>query len=146
VLFFRVTPNGQSHLYVIKGNRSALSQVIRELDRSGIAFRTIVQSSQSVAIYVVDEHGGELQTAARLAAKRLKATLSTLQGISEMIGDSDSAESPGRSFDQIIKSFEESHPGVGGQCSSAGRSGTSMSSVRKCVRGERRRQIGTEER
>jgi hypothetical protein len=127
VMFFRVTPKGQSRLYVLKGIRPALSQVIRELDRTGIAFRTIVQSSHGAAIYVVDEHGGALQTATRRAAKRLKATLSTLQGISEMIGDSDSAESAGRSFDQIIKSFEESHPDVGGQCSSAGRSGMLMS-------------------
>jgi hypothetical protein len=129
VLLFRVRIDGPSRLYVLKTNdgKLSLSQVLRELNRSGIAFRTLVRSPQGLVIYVVDEHSEELQSAARLAAKRLRARLSTLHGMSEMIGDSDSVEAAGRSFGQVIKSFEESHPEVGGQCSLAGGSGMLMS-------------------
>jgi hypothetical protein len=117
VLYFHPASTGGARIYALRPrrNNSNLTNVASIMERSGIAFRTLVPVKKTTIIFVVDLKG-ELRAKILTAARKLGATVSSEKGTAEFIGDDSSAEKAQRVFDQEINDFESKHPALPSPC------------------------------
>lgn len=120
-LYFRENSAGEGRMYILSPRRSkkSLASISKSLDKSGVAFRTLVPvSHRRTIIYVVDLKG-ELQSQVAVAARQLGARLVLVKGMGEFIGDDADREKAQQVFAGIIKDYEDAHPQIGRRCSRA---------------------------
>lgn len=117
VLYFRVHAGGGSKMYVLKVNRD-LSAVARQLDRSGIRYRTIVPGRRRVLVYVVDLDD-KLRERVNVAARRLGGRYGVMVGTGALIGDGEDRESARQVYRNVVSGYEASRPQAAGVCEDA---------------------------
>ena len=119
VLNFRETASGAARMYVIRiwTGRRTLDSISKTLDRSGVAFRTLVPlAHRRMLIYVVDLNN-ELSNQVVSAARRLGGLLSTIKGTGELIGDDTDRAKAQQVFTEEIRKFEDANAEVARRCS-----------------------------
>jgi hypothetical protein len=90
ILYFREDPSGEArmHILVLPPNRRDIASIAAELDSDGIENRTLVPQTKSILVYIVDLKN-ELRSKILIAARGLRARISSLRGSGEFIGDDD---------------------------------------------------------
>jgi hypothetical protein len=121
VLYFRRDPLGAARMFVLLVPRRNvdLAAIGSELDADGVENRTLILQRTSVLIYVVDLKN-ELTAKVVIAAKRLRARLSSLRGAGEFIGDDNDRDKARAVFDQEIMKYQAGHPGLPRTCGKKG--------------------------
>lgn len=121
ILYFRKKSSGEGRMYILstRRGRRSLASISKSLDKSGVAFRTLVPASHHRTIIYVVDLKGELQSKVRVAARRLGSRLAIVKGTGEFVGDDADREKAQQVFAGIIKDYEDEHPQVGRQCSLA---------------------------
>jgi hypothetical protein len=119
VLFFRQSDTGAARMYVLRirlGKRT-LNSVSKTLDRNGVPFRTLVPvNGRRMFIYVVDLTN-ELPNEVMRAARNLGASLTTIKGTGEFLGDDADRDKARQVFAGVIEQFENENPEVARRCS-----------------------------
>lgn len=111
VLYFHPQPEGEARIYALRPRtRMTFAAIVRILDRVGIEFRTLVPLRRRTLVYVVDLKR-ELAEKVRLAARRLRAGISSQRGNAEFVGD-DSAAQATAVFEKEIGKYERYHPNL----------------------------------
>jgi hypothetical protein len=116
VLYFHPQPAGGAKIYILKPRRQGgnLIAVANILERAGIAFRTLVPTRRATLIYVIDlKH--ELHAKVMIAAKRLRARVSSQTGNAAFVGD-DALPQAKIAFEKEINNYEKSHPSLPSVC------------------------------
>jgi hypothetical protein len=119
VLYFRQDSAGAGTMYILALRRvgASLSSISRTLDRNGVEFRSLVpQPKRRTVIYVVDLKS-ELEQKVKAAAQELGASIISIKGNGEFIGDDTDREKARQVFAGLIKEFEDAHPQIARQCS-----------------------------
>ena len=90
VLYFRENRSGEAwmHILVLPPNRRDIASIAAELDSDGIENRTLVPRTKGMLVYIVDLKN-ELRSKVSIAARGLRARISSLRGRGEFIGDED---------------------------------------------------------
>ncbi|HXD30806.1 MAG TPA: hypothetical protein VN643_06810 [Pyrinomonadaceae bacterium] len=116
ILYFHQTPRGAGRVYALylRPNLRDLSTIANKLEAGGLANRTIVSRSRRVTVFIVDLKN-ELKAKVTIAARRLKARVTTAPGQAEFIGDDDRSKAQ-EVFAQEISKYEASHPNVKRAC------------------------------
>lgn len=109
VLYFREHKGGGSRLHIFYPRTRKLFALARILDQAGIAFRTLVPLKHRTLVYVVDLRD-ELGERIPVAARKMKASVRTLKGFANFLGDSEDRQKAQVLFESEIKSFESRHP------------------------------------
>ena len=118
VLYFQQSAAGTGVMYILYPRRSSnLASVSKTLDRSGVAYRTLVPRPHRPAIVYVVDLKSELQKQILAAARRLRARLVVLKGTGEFIGDDSDRDKAQRVFSEVVEKFETAHPQTGRACS-----------------------------
>jgi hypothetical protein len=117
VLYFRPHADGPATLYVLRTRKQAvdLRSISSVLESSGVEFRTLAPSRNQIAVYIVDTTGG-LGERIISAARRLRASISTIKGTGEFIGSEVSANAADQAYSGVIAGFETRHPQVTTPC------------------------------
>jgi hypothetical protein len=117
VLYFRRSNSGTARMYILYPERRSRNLFIisRALDRAGITYRTLVPLRHRIVVYVVDLEN-ELQARLALAARRLRARVTSVSGTGIFIGD-DTDRSRGQAiFNLEIEKYQGAHPDLPSQC------------------------------
>jgi hypothetical protein len=117
VLYFHLQPAGAATLYILRPRRPvrSLVAVANILDLAGIAFRTLVPFRRGTLIYIVDlKH--ELYAKVMMAAKRLRARVSSQTGNAGFIGDDAVQGKANIAFEREIKEYETKNPRLPSAC------------------------------
>lgn len=119
VLNFSQNASGEDRLYILhtRRGRHSLASISRTLDRSGVAFRTLVPTRRrSTIVYVVDL-SNELRKQVASASRQLGARLVLIRGTGEFIGDDEDRDRAQEVFGRVIKEYEDERPEVARKCS-----------------------------
>ena len=115
VLYFHPQPTGEARIYTLRPrNRVRVVAIVGILDRSGIAFRTLVPLRRRTIVYVVDlkrELDEEVMTASRM----LRARVSSQSGNAEFVGDEELPRAK-IAFEKEISGYEKTHPSLPSLC------------------------------
>lgn len=116
ILYFHPQAAGTAELYILKPRRRVrnLAALAQTLERSGIAFRTLVPVKSGTWIYVVDLHR-ELHPKVMNVARRLRARVSSESGNAAFVGD-DQVDEAKLVFDQEIRNYEAKNPNLPPTC------------------------------
>jgi hypothetical protein len=115
VLYFHPQPAGEAKLYTLRPRtRVHLVAIARILDRTGIAFRTLVPMRRNTVVYVVDLKR-ELDVKVMKASKRLRARVRSQAGNAGFVGD-DALPQAKTAFEKEINNYEKSHPNLASPC------------------------------
>lgn len=119
VIYFHPTPAGPARIYVLQPPTSLRNfrSISTVLERTGIAFRTLVPTKSGTRIYVIDTEN-KLLTKVKAAARQLKARLNSQAGNASFVGDDNDRQKGQNVFEQEIKDFESKHPQLPPPCKS----------------------------
>jgi hypothetical protein len=117
VLYFRRSDSGAARMYILYPERRSRNLFIisRDLDRAGITYRTLVPLKHRIAVYVVDLKN-ELQTRLAVAARWLRARVTSVSGNGIFIGDDTDRSRGQQIFNLEIEKYEDAHPELPSQC------------------------------
>ncbi len=117
VIYFHPDARGSAKIYsIVLPRRSPdFASIAASLDKSGIAFRTLIPTKQNTTVYVVDTENN-LAPKVRTAAKRLSGRVTSQTGNASFIGD-DADRAKGQViFTKEITDYESKHPGLPPPC------------------------------
>jgi hypothetical protein len=121
VLHFRENVAGKGAMYILyprpRSRSGHLASISKTLDRSGVAFRTLVPRPRRPAIVYVVDLKNELRRQMVAAARRLRARMVVVQGTGEFIGDDSDRDKAQQVFADVIEKYEAAHPQIGRACS-----------------------------
>ena len=120
VLYFRRSAAGGGLMYILYPRRSRssnLAAISATLERSGVAYRTLIPRPRRPAIVYVVDLKNELRQQIVLAARRLRARLVAIKGTGEFIGDDSDRDKAQQVFTEVIEKYEAAHPQTGRRCS-----------------------------
>jgi hypothetical protein len=119
VAYFNAQPGGSASLYIIKAKpiKGGYPTVMKILDLSGVAFRTLLRTRRAIFIYVIDLKK-EMETGIRSAARRLRGTVSAVGGNGGFLTNEPGDGAAMEAFGSVISSWESTHPAVETNCSS----------------------------
>jgi hypothetical protein len=119
VIYFHPKADGPSRIYVLQppSRLRNFKSISNTLERAGIAFRTLVPGKSSTRIYIIDTENN-LGSKVKVAAKNLKARLSTQSGNASLVGDDNDRQKGQNVFEQEIKEYESKHPALPPPCRS----------------------------
>jgi hypothetical protein len=111
VLYFRRSNSGNARMYILypEGRSRNLFIISRALDRAGVIYRTLVPLKHRIAVYVVDLEN-EWQTRLAVAARRLRARVTSVAGTGIFIGDDTDRAKGQQIFNLEIERYEDAHP------------------------------------
>jgi len=117
VIYFHPRTNGRARIYILHATKRMrdFALISRLLDRSGIAFRTLVPLKGETTIYIVDT-AGNLARKINDAARRLRSPVTSQTGNASFIGDDSIREKGQAVFAQEIRDYELKHPGLPPPC------------------------------
>lgn len=117
VLYFHPEPKGVATIYVVRPQRRlrGFSTISGVLDRTGLAFRTLVPTKETTLVYIVDTEGN-LAEQVKNAVKRLRARFSSQRGNASFVGDEAVREKGQVVFAREIKDYEAKHPKLPPPC------------------------------
>lgn len=117
VLYFYGESGGRARMYIIKASagRQSLSGISKSLDGLGVPNRTLVPGLRRVLVYVVDTDGN-LAARVALAARRLHARYSSIQGNAGFLGDDTDANKSEQVYSRTIAEYESAHPVQNRRC------------------------------
>src|SRR5215208_5592810 len=106
VIYFHPQPKGEVDLYTLRVRRRSrnLVTLTTELERGGIPFRTLVPSTDSTTVYIIDLDRN-LREKILAAAQKLRATVNSERGNAQLFGD-DERQKAALKFAEEIKSYE----------------------------------------
>ncbi len=116
VIYFHPQAAGTIDLYTLRprsGNRNLVA-LSNKLERAGIPFRTMVPSSGTTAIYIIDLER-DLRPKIMAAARSLRARVNSEPGAAQLFGDEDRDKAKAK-FEEEIKKYETSNPGLPPAC------------------------------
>jgi hypothetical protein len=114
VIYFHPKVGGAVDLYTLRPRRRSLVALSDALERAGIPFSTIVPSSETTAVYVIDLDR-DLRAKIMNAARRLRARVSQEAGVAKLFGD-DARDKAKVKFEQEIKDYETKNPNLPPTC------------------------------
>lgn len=116
ILYFHPKSSGTARIYLLKPRQQTtnLIRVAETLERAGIVFRTLVPVGNNTWIYVVDPRR-ELGAKVRNAAKRLRATVNSENGVAEFVG-AEQVPQAKVVFDKEISDYESKTPNLPPTC------------------------------
>jgi hypothetical protein len=115
VLYFHPQPTGGARIYTLRPRkRVRVVAIVRILDRSGIAFRTLVPLRRKTIVYVVDLKR-ELDEKVITASRMLLARVSSQSGNAEFVGDEELPQAK-IAFEKEINGYEKTHPNLPPLC------------------------------
>lgn len=116
VIYFHPKPQGTADLYTLRLRTRArnLVALTNALERAGIPFRTLVPSGNTTAIYIIDLDR-DLRTKILLAARKLRARVSSQPGNAALFGDDERQQAKAK-FEQEIKNYETKNPNLPATC------------------------------
>lgn len=116
ILYFHPQPAGDADLYTLRPRRPVrnLKALANTLERSGIAFRTVVPLKSGTWIYVVDLKR-DLRDEVMAAARTLRARVRSQQGKAAFVGD-DETQAAQRVFNEEIRDYETKNPNLPPTC------------------------------
>jgi hypothetical protein len=116
VVYFHPQAKGRARIYIIQpSNRfRSFRQIGGVLDKSGIAFRTLVPTRSRVIVYVIDIEN-TMRRKVNDAAKRLRGRVISQTGNADFIGD-DSRDMGQAVFAEEMKQYERKHPRLPPPC------------------------------
>lgn len=116
VIYFYPQRGGPDDFYVLTLPRRArdLVALSNTLEQAGIPFRTLVPSSKTTEIYIIDLDR-ELREKIFNAARKLRARVAYKVGNADLFGD-DIREKARVKFEQEIKDYETKHPNLPPTC------------------------------
>lgn len=116
VIYFHPQPKGTADLYILrprKGTRNLVA-LTDSLERAGIPFRTLVPSTGTTAIYIIDLDRN-LRAKIMTAARTLRARVSQQSGNAQLFGDDERQQAKVK-FEQEIRSYETKNPNLPPTC------------------------------
>lgn len=116
VIYFHPQPQGAADLYVLRPRKAMrnLVALTNSLERAGIPFRTLVPSSGTTSIYIIDLDRN-LSTKIMAAARTLRAGVTKQTGNAQLFGDDERQQAKVK-FEQEIKTYETSNPNLPSTC------------------------------
>ena len=120
VLYFRRSVAGTGVMYMLfpRLRRSSnLASLSGTLERSGVAYRTLIPRPRRPAIVYVIDLKNKLRQQIVLAARRLRARLVAIKGTGEFIGDDSDRNKAQKVFAEVVAKYEAAHPQIGRVCS-----------------------------
>ena len=116
VVYFHPAARGRARLYIISHIRDFnFRQIGGVLDRSGIAFRTLVPSRHGTIVYIIDLENS-LRRKILQASRKLNHRFTSQTGNAAFIGDDSSRDKGQAVFAQEIKDYELKHPKLPPPC------------------------------
>jgi hypothetical protein len=116
VLYFRRSRLGHAKMYILLlDKRRDMAAVGKELDSSGVNFRTLAPSRKRLLVYIVDLKS-ELKAKVLLAARRLRARSWSIRGDGGFIGDENNRDKAQEVYDQEIKRYEATRASMREDC------------------------------
>jgi hypothetical protein len=116
VIYFHPNATGSVDLYTLRqrtGSRNLVA-LSNNLERAGIAFRTIVPSNGTTAVYIIDLDRN-LRSKILAAARTLRARVNSETGNAQLFGDDDRDKAKIK-FDEEIKTYETANPNLPPTC------------------------------
>ncbi len=116
VIYFHPQPKGPADLYILrtrKGTRNLVA-LTNSLERAGIPFRTLVPSSGTTAIYIIDLDR-DLRAKIMAAARTLRARVSQQSGSAQLFGNDDRPQAKAK-FQEEINNYEAKNPNLPPTC------------------------------
>ena len=114
VLYFRENAAGKGAMYILyprpSSRSSNLASISKTLDRSGVAFRTLIPRPRRPTIVYVVDLKSELRKQTEAAARRLRARMVVVHGTGEFIGDDNDHDKALQVFADVIEKYEAAHP------------------------------------
>src|ERR1051325_1047444 len=106
VIYFHPQPKGSADLYILRPRQGArnLVALTNSLERAGIAFRTLVPSGRTTAIYVIDLDRN-LRAKIMAAARTLRARVNQQSGNAQLFGDDERRQAKVK-FQEEINNYE----------------------------------------
>jgi hypothetical protein len=116
VIYFHPKPQGSADLYMLRSRTRVrnLVALTNALERAGIPFRTLVPSSNTTAIYIIDLER-DLRAKILAAARSLRARVSSQPGNAALFGDDERQQAKAK-FEQEIKNYETKNPNLPPTC------------------------------
>src|SRR5215510_10789442 len=116
VIYFHPQPKGSADLYILRPRKAMrnLVALTNSLENAGIPFRTIVPSSGTTSIYIIDLDRN-LRAKIMAAAQTLRARVSQQSGSAQLFGDDERQQAKVK-FEQEIKSYETKNPNLPPTC------------------------------
>jgi hypothetical protein len=116
VLLFRALGTGPHRMYVLRPrSKLGFRRMSAAMERSGIAFRTLVRGRSGRSVIYVVEMSHDLLPLARQAAREMRARLAVFSGEGEFFGH-DNRDRSQEIFHAEIDEFERANPGVRDRC------------------------------
>jgi hypothetical protein len=116
VIYFHPKPTGSVDLYTLRprtGSRNLVA-LSNKLERAGIPFRTMVPSTRTTAVYIIDLDRN-LRSKILAAARTLRAQVNSETGNAQLFGDDDREKAKAK-FDAEIKTYETANPNLPPTC------------------------------
>jgi hypothetical protein len=116
VIYFHPRPKGTADLYTLRPppRTRNLVALTNALERAGIPFRTLVPSSSTTEIYIIDLDR-DLRAKILAAARTLRARVSSQPGNAVLFGH-DERPRARAIFEEEIKNYETKNPGLPPTC------------------------------
>jgi hypothetical protein len=116
VIYFHPQPKGSADLYILRPRQGArnLVALTNSLERAGIAFRTLVPSGRTTAIYVIDLDRN-LRAKIMAAARTLRARVNQQSGNAQLFGDDERRQAKVK-FQEEINNYEAKNPNLPPTC------------------------------
>ena len=116
VIYFHPQPGGSADFYTLRPRRRVrdLVALANTLERAGIPFRTLVPSSETTTIYIIDLDR-DLREKIFAVARKLRAEVTYETGNAALFGDDERQKAKDK-FEQEIKNYESKNPNLPPTC------------------------------